>query len=32
VKKDAKYYISDIFKNYCRYFCSKSWFNGKNVI
>ena len=24
VKKDAKYYISDIFKNYCRYFCSKS--------
>ena len=24
VKKDAKHYISDIFKNYCRYFCSKS--------
>lgn len=24
VKKDAKYYISDILKNYCRYFCSKS--------
>ena len=24
VKKDAKYYISDIFKNCCRYFCSKS--------
>ena len=23
-KKDAKYYIIDIFKNYCRYFCSKS--------
>ncbi len=24
VKKDVKYYIIDIFKNYCRYFCSKS--------